>query len=194
MKLKANITRFAPRDGYICDAKKHDKAIEEEYEFFFISPGYFLCTTEEGDAYAISEYMQKIGCGCEDMTYNCKGKEVCKHLIKFMLLKEMPDKEIKEDMAQLLKAAGWSGTPLTPPDRPENRRRKPKLPNIKDPARKPGKKAAERAERRAQYEKMTPQQIIEGMDRKELEQNARRGAPMAIAELARREAEQAVSA
>jgi len=194
MKLRAEMTRYAPRDGYIMDIEKQRKSTEEEYEFFFISPGYYLGVSG-ANAYTISEHMQKISCACEDMTFGCKGKEVCKHLIKFLMLEnpqELPG--IREDMAQLLIASGWSGVPLTPPDRPENRRHRPRLPNIQDPARQPVPKATERAERRAQYEKMTPEEIIQGMGATELEQNAKRGAPMAIAELARREAEQTVSA
>ena len=194
MKLEAVMTRFAPRDGYICDVEKHEKAVNEEYEFFMISPGYYLCKSD-GKAYTISEYMQKISCACGDMTFRCKEKEVCKHLIKFMLLPNPQDlPNIPEDMAQLLKAAGWSGRVLTPPDRPENRRERPRLPNIHDPERKPVPKAAERAERRSAYEKMTPEEIVRGMDSKELERNARKGGVLAVAELQRREAERAVSA
>jgi len=194
MKLEAEMTRFAPRDGYICDIEKERKATSEVYEYFLISPGYFICKNED-KAYTISEYLQKISCSCADMTYRCAGKEVCKHLIQFMMLEnpqELP--EIREDMAQLLIASGWSGTPLTPPDRPENRRQRPRLPNIHDPERKPVQKAAARAKKRDAYEKMTPEEIIRGMDGKELERNARRGAPMAIAELNRREAERAKEA
>lgn len=185
MKLEANITRFAPRDGYIMDAKKAKKAIEEVCEFWLISPGYYLCTTEEGNAYAISQYMDRIGCGCKDMTFNCTGKDICKHLIRFMHLKELPDKEIREDMAQLLRAAGWSGTPLTPPDRPEQRQR-PKLPNIHDPDRKPVPQATQREKRKQSYDGKSADQIIEEMDDETLERNARKGGVMAKAELARR--------
>ena len=39
MKLHANVTRFAPNDGFICDVETQRKAIEEEYDFFSISPG-----------------------------------------------------------------------------------------------------------------------------------------------------------
>lgn len=192
MKLEANITRFAPSDGFICEVDKHRKATEENYDLRFISPGYYLCI-HEGNAYAISDYKGKIGCACADMTFNCKGKEVCKHLEKFMRLKELPSNPIDDEMIQLLEAAGWSGQKLTPPARPAQQTRQ-RLPNIHDPARKPVKQAATRAEKRKRYEQMTPEQIIAEMGDKELESNANRGAPMAIAELARREAERAVSA
>jgi len=185
MKLESNVTRFAPNNGYIIDVEKERKAAEEHYEYFFISPGWYLCVSE-GNAYVISEYLLKIGCACADMTYNCKGKEICKHLIHFMNRENLPDRNISEEMVQLLQAAGWSGKVLTPPDRPENRRRKPKLPNVHDPARKPGWQAATRAERMKRYASMTPKQIVAEMDGKELERNARRGAPLAITELQRR--------
>jgi len=194
MKLESEMTRFAPRDGYICDVEKERKATSEVYEYFLISPGYFLCISE-GKAYTISEYMQKISCSCADMTFRCKEKEVCKHLIQFMMLKNPHDlPEIHEDMAQLLKAAGWSGSVLTPPDRPETRKRKPKLPNIHDPDRKTQPQATTRAEKHKKYTSMTPEQIIAEMGGKELERNARKGGVLAIAELARRESERAVSA
>jgi hypothetical protein len=187
MKLEANITRFAPRDGYICDVDKHRKATEEDYDFRFISPGYYLCATEEGNAYTISEYKGKIGCACADMTFNCKGKEVCKHLIAFMNLKDLPDKDISEDQTQLLKAAGWAGKKLSPPDRPEQRK-KTKLPSVHDPDRKPTKQASTR------YEGMTPAEIIAEMPPDELERNARRGSALARIEVERRQAARAGSA
>jgi hypothetical protein len=193
MKLEAYVTRFAPNDGYITDIKKERKAAEEHYEFSFISPGWFLCVSGE-NAYAISEYNNKIGCACADMRMRCKGKEVCKHLIQFMNLENLPDKDISEDMAQLLKAAGWSGKTLTPPDRPETRKRQ-KLPNIKDPARKPAPQAAQREKAKKAYKGMTPEQIIKETPQAKLETYARRGAPLAITELTRRMAvKEAVSA
>jgi hypothetical protein len=194
MKLEATITRFAPRNGYIMDAKKAKKALEEECDFRFISPGYYLCITAEGIAYAISEYLDKIGCGCKDMTFNCTGKEICKHLIRFMSLKELPSKPIDEEMAQLLIAAGWTGTTLTPPDHPSTRHQKRGRPNVHDPDRKPAPQAAKRAKSKKSYEGKTPEQIIRETPQKKLETYASRGAPMAIAEVARRAAEKEVSA
>jgi hypothetical protein len=193
MKLAANITRFAPTLGFICDVETNKKATEEEYDFRFISPGYYLCITEEGNAYVISEYNGEIGCACADMTYNRKGKEICKHGDKFMRLKDLPTKPIDEEMIQLLEAAGWSGTVLTPPDRPENRQR-PRLPNIHDPERKPAPQAKQREKAKKTYKGMTTEQIVRGMDIKELERNARKGGVAAQAEMERREAERAVSA
>lgn len=127
------------------------------------------------------------------MTFNCKGKDVCKHLIAFMNLKDLPDRDISEEQAQLLKAAGWSGKKLSPPDRPEQRKRK-KLPNIHDPARKPQPQAATHVDDHKRYASMTPEEILRETPQKKLETYARRGAPLAIVEVARRKAEQAVSA
>jgi hypothetical protein len=188
MKLEANITRWAPNDGFICDVDVYRKASGEKYDFRFISPSYYLCITESGNAYVISEYKNKIGCACQDMTFNRTGKEVCKHLEKFMRIKDISLPDISEDMAQLLKAAGWSGSVLTPPDRPETRQR-PRLPNIEEPARKPAPQAAQREKANKTYKGMTTEQIVRGMDIKELKRNARRGGIAAQAELTRRMAE-----
>lgn len=185
MKLEANITRFAPRDGYICEAARHDKAIAEaeDYDFRFISPGYFLCIHGE-NAYTMSEYRGKVGCACADMTYRCKGKEICKHGQIFLSLDDYPTNPIDEAMAQLLKAAGWIGARLHPPDLPKKAKKK--LPNIHDPARKPQPQAAQRHEQMKRYETMTPEEIIRETPQEKLETYARRGAPMAIVEVQRR--------
>ncbi len=195
MKLEANVTRFGPENGYIYEAAKEAKAIAEAdgWIYRFISPGYYLCITED-KAYAISMYKQKIGCGCADMTYNCTGKEVCKHLIMFMRLENLPDRDISEEMRQLLIAAGWSGTTLTPPNHPSTRHQKRGRPNIKDPERKPAPQAAQRATKKESYEGKTAEEIVRGMGDKELESNARKGGVAARAEVDRREAERAVSA
>ena len=58
-------------------------------------------------------------------------------------------------------------------------------------ARTPTPAAAERAERRRRYARQTPAEIVAQMPPAELERNARRGAPMAIAEQERRQAEAA---
>ena len=60
------------------------------------------------------------------------------------------------------------------------------LPNIHDPARKPTPQAAQRAEQKQSYIGKTPEQIIRETPQKKLETYARRGAPLAIAEKARR--------
>lgn len=67
-------------------------------------------------------------------------------------------------------------------------------PPLHDPARTPSLAAAQRAERRARYGRMTPEEIVEEMPPEVLERNARRGAPLAIAERERRAAEAAEDA
>ena len=54
--------------------------------------------------------------------------------------------------------------------------------------------AAERADRRQRYASMTAAEIVAAMSADELEHNARRGAPMAIAEQERRQAQAAEDA
>lgn len=67
-------------------------------------------------------------------------------------------------------------------------------PPLHDPARTPSPAAAQRAERRARYASQTPAEIMEAMPPGELERNVRRGAPLAIVEQERRQAEAAESA
>jgi hypothetical protein len=67
-------------------------------------------------------------------------------------------------------------------------------PPLHDPARTPSPAAAQRAERRARYVRMTPAEIVAAMPPGELERNARRGAPLAITEQERRAAEAAEDA
>lgn len=183
MKLFATITRTAPSLGFICDVTRHDKAIAEaeDYDFRMISPGYYLCI-HGVNAYVMSAYLAKTGCACYDMTYHCKGKEACKHVQIFGTLNNLPSTPIDEDMEQLLKAAGWTGRKLHPPAQAK----KPKLPNIHDPARKPQPQAASRADQRKTYASMTSEEILRETPQKKLETYARRGAPLAIAEVQRR--------
>lgn len=193
MRLEANITRSAPTLGFICDVKRHDKAIAEaeDYDFRMISPGYYLCIHGE-NAYAMSAYLKKAGCACADMTFRCKGNEACKHIQIFCTLNDLPTKPIDDGMRQLLTAAGWSGETLTPPDHPSTRHQKRGRPNAHDPARKPQPQAASRAEQKQSYAGKTPEQIIRATPIADLKKFAGRGAPMAIAELRRRETERAV--
>ncbi len=194
MNVSGDITSFAPKEGYICDAKKHKKAFTEKYDFRLVSPGYFLCVNGD-NAYAISEYAGKVGCGCEDMTYRCPGDEVCKHLIAFLNLDEYPLKPIDDEHRNALKAAGWTGTKLHPPknvqatkqDVPEQKR---KQPNIHDPERKPTQKANKRAETKQNYAGKTAEQMVRAMSDKELARNAKKGGVAAIAEVKRRAAEE----
>ena len=184
IKLEANITRLAPRLGFRYDVERDKKSREESYRFEMISPGYYLCITEDDKAYAISETQKTMGCACKDMTYRCKPPyDVCKHLIAFARLPDVPTAPLSPIYEQLLRAAGWTGSNLHPPTK------KKKLPNIHDPARKPGKQAATRAEQHKRYASMTPEEIIRETPQAKLETYATRGAPMAIKEVQRRLAE-----
>ena len=187
MKLEATLTRTAPTLGYICDAATNDRAIAEanEYDWRVISPGYYLCVHGE-HGYVVSEYLKRIACACQHHRMRLKGDDVCKHLVAFMELRDLPSKPIDPDMGQLLKAAGWIGRKLHPPALPKPGKKK--LPNTPTPALKPAPQTATKAERRNKFDGMTPAQIIAEMDNATLKQNAGRGAPMAIAELERRKA------
>ena len=186
MKLEANITRTAPTLGFVCDIETERKARAEEkdYDFRLISPGFFLCI-HAGSAYAISEYQKRLGCACQNMTYRLKGNDACKHINAFYALKDYPLKPIDQETETLLKAAGWIGRKLHPPALPDPKKRK-KLPNVKDPERKPQPQAAQRAAKYQSYEGKTAEQIVREMSLPELRRNARKGGPVAIAELQRR--------
>ncbi len=202
MKLEANITRTAPTLGFVLDVATSDRVAAEAdgYDYRQISPGYFLCIPDAEHAYVISEYLKRVGCSCADMRLRKKDREVCKHAAAFMALLDISTlKGIDQDMEQLLRAAGWTGKILQPPKRQEQARRsmvgeapKRRLPSVHDPDRKPTKQAATRAEKMQRYEGMTPEQIIRETPQEKLETYARRGAPLAKAEVERRIAEQAV--
>lgn len=187
MKLEATLTRTAPTLGYICDAATNDRAIAEanEYDWRMISPGFYLCIHGER-AYVVSEHLKRIACACQHHRMRLKGDDVCKHLVAFMELRDLPSKPIDADMGQLLKAAGWIGRKLHPPALPKPGKKKP--PNVHDHARKPVPQAATRATSKTKYESMTTEQILRSMDDTELRRNASKGGTAAIAELERRNA------
>ncbi len=187
MNLHANIQRTVPVLGFVCDIETERKARAEEgdYDFRFISPGYFLCIHKES-MYVISEYLKKFGCSCQNMTYRLKGNDACKHLNAFYALKDYPSNPIDDDMAQLLKAAGWIGRKLHPPDLPKKAKKK--LPNIKSPERQPQPQAATRAQTHADYAGKTTEQIVRAMPDDEVRRNAGKGGVACVKELERRKA------
>jgi hypothetical protein len=151
MNLHANIQRTAPAFETTSDLATDTAGAQEEYDFRFISPGYFLCIHGEN-----------IGCACEDMTYRCKPpRDACKHIRGFVRLQEYPTNPIDAGMIQLLKAAGWIGSKLHPPDLPKPAKKK--LPNIKAPERKPQPQATTRAQKHAEYAGKSTEQIVRGM-------------------------------
>ncbi len=185
MNLHANIQRTAPAFETTSDLATDTAGAQEEYDFRFISPAYFLCIHGE-NAYAISEYKKRIGCACEDMTYRCKPpRDACKHIRGFVRLQEYPTNPIDAGMIQLLKAAGWIGSKLHPPDLPKPAKKK--LPNIKAPERKPQPQATTRAQKHAEYAGKSTEQIVRGMSNADVIKNAGRGGVACIAEKERRE-------
>lgn len=182
IRLDAHITRVAPRLGFCYTVARDKKAREESYVFQMISPGFYLCVTATGKAYAISETQKSVGCACEDMTYRLKENDVCKHLIAFARLPDVPMAPLSPVYEQLLRAAGWTGERLHPP---EPKQEKKKLPPIHDPARQESSKAPARAAARTNGSRSTDE-IMAEMPLQKVKQNARRGASAAIAELEKR--------
>ena len=187
MKLYSTITRTVPVLGFVCDIETERKARaeEEDYDFRLISPGYFLGIHDE-TAYVISEYLQRFGCACQNMTYRLKGNDACKHINAFYALEDYPLNPIDADMAQLLKAAGWIGSKLHPPDLPKPAKKK-KLPHAKSPERKPQPQAATRAQKHDEFAGKTTEQIVRGMSNADVIRNAGRGGVACVAEKKRRE-------
>ena len=185
IRLEANITRLAPRLGFRCDATKDKKSREESYIFQMISPGYYLCIVASGKAYAISESQKAMGCACEDMTYRCEPHYVCKHLLAFDRLPDVPTAPLSPAYEQLIRAAGWTGARLHPPDGP-----KAKLPPLHDPARQESSRAAGRAAARNSSLSVADRVTAMGID--ELKKNAGKGGVACVAELERRTAAEAV--
>ncbi|MEA3382759.1 MAG: hypothetical protein U9Q87_18170, partial [Pseudomonadota bacterium] len=186
MKLHANITRTAPFMEITLDPKTLEESIAEakDYDFYFISPGYYLCV-HGNNAYAISEYKKRVGCACPDMTYRCKPpRDSCKHLRVFCSLEDLPSKPATPEMAELLKAAGWIGKPLHPPEMQKRSKKKPP----KDPDRKPQPQAPTRAQKMQSYAGKTTEEIVRSMPLPELQRNAKRGGVACVAELERRTA------
>ncbi len=185
MNLHPLSTNWAPSLGFVLDADAYLKAQQEasEYEYQKISPGFFLC--KHGDnAYVIGDAGKTVGCSCPAMTFRKTHADGCKHISAFLRVQEPPD-PISPETETLLRDAGWTGDPLHPPAAEPKKKKKPSAHN---PAREPEKQATTRAQQHKQYESMTPEQIIAGMSDAELRRNAKKGAPMAIDELERREA------
>jgi hypothetical protein len=181
IKLEANITRLAPRNGYRYDVARDKKSREESYQFQMISPGYYLVVSGS-KAYAISETQKTMGCACEDMTYRCTPPhDVCKHLIAFARLPDVPTAPLSPVYEQLLRAAGWTGERLHPP---ELKQEKKKLPPLRDPARQESPRAASRAAVRDSN--LSIAERVAAMSLAECKQNAARGGVACIADLKRR--------
>ena len=187
MNLHANIQRTAPAFETTTDVPTDAIAAQEaaDYDYRFISPGYFLCVHGK-EAYAMSQLKKRVGCACPDMTYRCAPpRMVCKHIRNFVALKEYPTNPIDAGMAQLLKAAGWIGSKLHPPDLPKPTKKK--LPHAKSPERKPQPQAATRAQKHDEFAGKTTEQIVRGMSNADVIKNAAKGGVACIAEKKRRE-------
>jgi hypothetical protein len=191
MILEAKVTTFARRLGYVSDVERSRRAAEDgaKYRWEVIRPEHYVSIHGER-AYVLIATAKTIGCACPDMSHRCRVGEVCKHVIMFSNLPELPTTPVSDEIAALLRAAGWTGSNehLCPPTKAAQAQAPSRQPPIQDPERKPTTQAETRAERRERYGGMTPEEIIAGMSDKELKTNAARGAQMAIAELERRAA------
>lgn len=189
--IRTVIERYAPQDGYVCDAKDFEQAHNEKQEYRMISPGYYLCCTSDR-VYLISEYKGEIGCSCEEMS-NMTGKQVCKHLIGFLELDEPPFKPAGPIYEEILKAQGWTGAKLHPPGYGHRngaaQNKGTPAPPLHDPERKPKPQAAQRATRKRSYDGMTPEEIIRETPLQKVQKYAKSGSQLAKDELKRREAE-----
>lgn len=191
MILDARVTTFARRLGYVSDVERSRRAAEDgaKYRWDVICPEHYVSIHGER-AYVLIATAKTIGCACPDMSHRCRAGEVCKHVIMFSNLPELPTTPVSDEIVALLMAAGWTGSNehLCPPTKAAQAQAPSIQPPIQDPERKPTTQAETQAERRRRYTSMTPEEIIEGMSDKDLKTNADRGAPMAIAELERRAA------
>ena len=180
MKIDSIIVKRAQRHGLICTADRDLKARQEQhsYEWYMIGTGYFACVHGQ-KAHVIEETQRTLACSCMDMTHRCRNGEGCKHTIAFGNLLQLPVQPVPDEIAILLREQGWTGERLLlpPKDAPEV---EPK------PTRREAYMEPERKDQRAKYDGLTPAQMCQAMDIKELTKNARRGGVAAIAELERR--------
>ncbi|OEU76116.1 MAG: hypothetical protein BA874_06665 [Desulfuromonadales bacterium C00003068] len=100
----------------VMDPVTMNKARDEAgaYDFRKISKDHYA-VYHDSKMYVIIERDGKIGCSCDDMTFNRMDGSVCKHLIAFSRLMSPIDKEIDEmEKSHLMHVCGWTGKELHP--------------------------------------------------------------------------------
>jgi len=110
------VSRSVKRFGMIMDPETMNKARDEadEYDFRLISEGHYG-VIHGSKMYIIIERDGRIGCSCEDMTYNHMDGSVCKHIIAFSRLMSPVVKAIDDaDKGFLVNVCGWTGKELHP--------------------------------------------------------------------------------
>lgn len=215
LNIKPFVSNVALRAGMVSDIDTSVASRQEAgaYNYRIIAPGFFLCI--HGDnGYVISESMKTIGCSCPDMTFRKTHQDVCKHILAFASLDYPVADSIDTEMVKLLMQGGWTevGSILCPPrgerkggKAPEPPKSKAWVPHANAKVQEPpakaevekpeAKKADAQPDRRQQrnaqdkWKGMTPAEMCQSMDDKELRANARRGGVAAIAEMKRRKAE-----
>lgn len=119
MKVETEVSAFVVRKDIVIPYKTLETAATEadEYDFMRICNGHYICKHKD-TAYRIIVDGDRIGCSCPAMTFHCKGNDVCKHLAVFNKRRDAPQKQITDDIAMQLLAAGWTGEPgnLKPPE------------------------------------------------------------------------------
>lgn len=186
MKLHPQIIGRAPRLGYTTDAATDKKAKEEgsNYEYQKINDGYYACISG-ANTYIIEVTNTTIGCSCPAMTHRKTEHhlDACKHILALSELSITPQEPTTEETKKLLRWDGWIGEDIMiPPESYQSQARK------KQKKQKPEQRAA-RANDHERWKGMTPAQMCEAMDDKELAKNANRGGVAAIAEQEKRKKE-----
>ena len=185
MKLDWRIVKRAKRYGFVSSADRDLKARQEQhlYKWYMIGTGSYACV-HGARAHVIEETQATLACSCMDMVHRCRDGEVCKHVIAFSHLSQLPVQPVPDEIAVLLRDQGWTGERLLlPPDdlAQETREEESTKPTHRTAYTEPEKK-----EQSAKYDGLTPAQMCEAMGDAELRQNVRRGGVAAIAELKRR--------
>ena len=205
------------------DVERDLKARQEGHDFrwYLVGGGHYACV-HGGNAYVLSVDTVSIGCSCPDMTYHCREGEVCKHVIAFNCLMELPSELYPAVLDKLFRADGWTGDRLlappvpalepvpVPPKETEKPVPEPEPPTFTEIVDKVEKTTSPEAssqierlsknrkrsqaeinrENMRRFDGLTPSQMCEMMDDKELRMNARKGGVAAIAELEKRRKEE----
>jgi len=175
IKLDSKIVMKAKRHGYISTADRDMKARQEQhrYTWHMISTGFYACINGE-KAHVVEATQRTIGCSCMDMIFRCRPGEVCKHVLAFGHLAQLPVQPVTDEIDGLLRAQGWTGERLLLP--PVEAAKEPETQEPETPEPESPKQNKQR------FDGLTPNQMCEAMDDEELNRNARRGGVAAIAE------------
>lgn len=122
MPFDERVSHYAKRGSEIIDSDREAKSKAEKYTFSRISKGNYACETGKApgdEGYLIRVIDDRIGCSCSDMTFNCKGNEICKHIIRFLAMGRVPENIAPDWITGFLRGMGWTGLEPTPPEVPK---------------------------------------------------------------------------